>query len=184
MYYTRIHGHFNFEFLYDEVVNKFDSGATFVEIGAYLGKSTCYLSERILASKKSFKFYVIDNWIGHPSDVNLAKEIKELGGDVYDKFESNMKSAGVFNILNTIRGDSSESADRFSDNSVDFVFIDAAHDRDSVKKDISAWLPKVKKGGILAGHDYGNKETAVKEVVDEFFGDRVKVIDNTWILYL
>jgi hypothetical protein len=47
-----------------------------------------------------------------------------------------------------------EAAETYLDNSLDFVFIDAAHDYDSVKQDIISWLPKVKKGGIISGHDY------------------------------
>jgi hypothetical protein len=72
----------------------------------------------------------------------------------------------------------------FQNSSVDFVFIDAAHDYVSVQKDINAWLPKMKPNSILAGHDYGNSETQVKKAVDNLFGDKVKVIDNTWIYYI
>ena len=54
----------------------------------------------------------------------------------------------------SIRKNSIEAADQFEDESLDFVFIDASHEYEDVKKDIQIWLPKIKKGGILAGHDY------------------------------
>jgi hypothetical protein len=40
------------------------------------------------------------------------------------------------------------------DDSLDFVFIDGAHDFNNVMLDIILWSKKVKKGGIIAGHDY------------------------------
>ncbi len=42
----------------------------------------------------------------------------------------------------------------FEDNSLDFVYIDANHEYDYVKQDITEWTKKVKPGGIVAGHDY------------------------------
>ena len=45
-------------------------------------------------------------------------------------------------------------ASRYDNASLDFCFIDADHAYESVSKDIDAWRPKVKRGGILAGHDY------------------------------
>lgn len=180
MYYTNIYGHFNFEFLYDEVVAKFDSGSKFVEIGAFCGKSTCYLAERVIASGKDIQLNIIDNWVGHPSDTGLARQIEELG-DIYKIFHDNMEKAGVIDKLNILRGDSAASAKLFENGSIDFVYIDAAHDYASVKKDVLAWLPKMKAGGILAGHDYGNHNTQVKEAVNELFGNKIEVIENTWI---
>lgn len=56
----------------------------------------------------------------------------------------------------------------FFDNFFDFVYIDGAHDYESVKKDISLFYRKIKNGGILAGHDYSNDQMGVKSAVDEF----------------
>lgn len=53
-----------------------------------------------------------------------------------------------------IKGDSAEVAKDVPDESLDFVYIDAAHDYENVKIDIQAWAPKVKVGGIVAGDDF------------------------------
>lgn len=184
MYYSKIHGHFNYEFLYNEVISRFNSGSIFVEIGAYLGKSTCFLAEKLIESGKDIELNIVDNWVGHPSDVGLAKEIKQFG-NIYDIFIENMTKANVINKLNIIRGDSTETADLFNDDSVDFIFIDAAHDYESVKNDITAWLPKIKQTGIISGHDYGNLvPTGVDQAVDEIFNNKIKIVENIWMVDL
>jgi predicted O-methyltransferase YrrM len=66
---------------------------------------------------------------------------------------------------------------------VDFVFIDADHEYDSVVKDINAWLPKIKQGGIISGHDYFNP-CGVKKAVDEKFGNEVKFNGPCWYVEL
>ena len=53
-----------------------------------------------------------------------------------------------------IKMESVEAAKLYEDESLDFVFIDAAHDYQNVKNDILAWYPKIKIGGKLGGHDY------------------------------
>jgi len=49
---------------------------------------------------------------------------------------------------------STEAADTFKDESLDWVYIDARHDYESVLEDMNAWWPKVKQGGLFSGHDY------------------------------
>ena len=73
---------------------------------------------------------------------------------------------------------STVGACRFEDKSLDFVYIDANHSYSYVKEDILAWLPKVKKGGIIGGHDLDWKDTefgnkyAVLKAVREIFDDK------------
>jgi len=53
-----------------------------------------------------------------------------------------------------VRKLSTDAAMDFGDESLDFVYIDADHSYNAVKEDIAAWAPKVRRGGIVAGHDY------------------------------
>ncbi|MES2199322.1 MAG: class I SAM-dependent methyltransferase [Chlamydiota bacterium] len=58
------------------------------------------------------------------------------------------------------------------------MFIDGNHDYDFVKEDIKLWLPKVRAGGILAGHDYdpeGKEFSGVKRAVDELLGTDISM---------
>ena len=68
----------------------------------------------------------------------------------------------------------------FEGRSVDFVYIDAGHDEADIRQDINDWLPKLKHGGWLAGHDY---RYDVKAVVDRYFKNRVEQIkNNSWLV--
>jgi predicted O-methyltransferase YrrM len=65
------------------------------------------------------------------------------------------------------RGLSWEVAEQIGDGSVDLVYIDGDHTYDGVMRDLNAWVPKIKKGGIVCGDDIG--WPGVKKAVDEFF---------------
>ena len=64
--------------------------------------------------------------------------------------------------------DSAIASIRFSDNYFDYIYIDAEHDNDSVFRDLSFWYPKLKVGGIMAGHDAGLP--GVDKALLKFFG--------------
>ena len=69
-----------------------------------------------------------------------------------------------------VQGYSDEVARQFADESFELVFIDADHTEEWVSRDLVAWAPKVKRGGILAGHDYDSRNwPGVKIAVDRFF---------------
>ena len=74
-----------------------------------------------------------------------------------------------------------EAAKKFEDETFDLIFIDADHQYQSVKDDINAWLPKVRKGGMISGHDYfksGDKpDSQVTSAVNELLG-KVELISD------
>jgi hypothetical protein len=53
-----------------------------------------------------------------------------------------------------LRASSDKAADMFGDSTLDFVYIDANHSYECVKKDLETWYPKVRSGGFICGHDY------------------------------
>ncbi len=71
-----------------------------------------------------------------------------------------------------------EAAKEIEDNSLDFVYIDAAHQKSNVLEDIAVWLPKVKKGGLIGGHDINISD--VKEAVMEKFADKWEQWSDDW----
>jgi predicted O-methyltransferase YrrM len=165
--YENIDGWFTFPNLYKMAVETAPDNSHFVEIGSWMGKSASYMAVEIINSNKNIKFDCIDTWQGSVEHID-RDEVKE--NTLYDKFLDNIEP--VKNVINPIRMHSLNAVDLYDDNSLDFVFIDAAHDYENVIKDIRAWYPKVKTGGLFAGHDYDPSWHGVVKAVDEFTNER------------
>jgi predicted O-methyltransferase YrrM len=101
---------------------------------------------------------------------------------IYDVYNQNLIDSGVRDVIKDIKGNTWEASSRFENGSVDFVFIDADHNYESVKKDILSWLPKMREGGIMSGHDYHNNTCGVKQAVDELFPNVTIGINNIWMV--
>ena len=100
----------------------------------------------------------------------MGKEpLLEVSDGLFNHFLHNISS--VKDVINVIRQPSIEASKNYKDNSLDFVFIDAAHDYGNVCADINVWLPKVKRGAILAGHDYAYPpiQQALKDTLKDNF---------------
>jgi len=152
--YNNIEGFFTWPTFYRDMVNRFPSESLFVEVGSYQGKSIVYLDSVQKELGKKMQLVAVDHFTGQ-SDGML------------EKFIYNVKDIDV----NIMVGDSVEFAEDFEDSSIDLLFIDAAHDYESVKADIEAWLPKVR--GVIAGHDYP-AYPGVMKAVDERFKEVIK----------
>lgn len=150
-------GWFSFPELYKSMVEKFPSGSRFVEVGSYHGCSFSYLVVEVINSGKEIECIAIDAcpW-----------------PDVEPMFRENMKPLeGHFKTM--FGGDSFDRIKELEDNSIDFAFIDANHEYDFVSRDIAALMPKMKKGAVLAGHDYNMSHPGVIQAVNEAFVEEV-----------
>lgn len=85
-----------------------------------------------------------------------------------------------------IEQDSVAAASRWADQSVDVVYLDTAHYRDAVLRELHAWLPKMKPGGVMAGHDFHPVSSDVAMAIYDFFGDGPDHVfsDSTWAIRL
>lgn len=70
---------------------------------------------------------------------------------------------------------SARAARMFDDGYLDWVYIDADHTYESVSADHATWSPKVRKGGIVSGHDYSPEFPGVVQMVDEIISSGVEV---------
>ena len=181
-FYQNIDGMFDFQDIYSEMVNIAENNFWHVEVGAWRGKSSAYLATEINNSGKNIKFDVIDTWEGSKGDKDEQwhnNVIQSLDVSLYEDFLRNINP--VKHIINPIVGRSTDIANNYKDNSLDFVFIDAAHDFDNIKADIEAWFRKVKIGGYIGGHDYNGYWTGVKRAVNWYFDNDIEVRLNSWL---
>ena len=135
--------------LYNLVHDNQTPGMVVVEVGVAFG-DTCKHWLPIVEANRGCGI-LVDNFCGGPG----------FGTDYTEPHRDDMFAA-IQDIIKPhprtllIEGISWEAASHVLDKSIDIVFLDADHRYSSVVKDIIAWAPKVKTGGILAGHDCNN----------------------------
>lgn len=113
-----------------------------VEVGTERGK----YAEKI--AQEADKLFCVDLWKSYGDYRNHVSD--DFYEEIYQDCKDRLKGYNV----ELIREDSVKAADLVENGYLDFVYIDAAHDYESVKNDLLAWIWKVKRGGIVSGHDY------------------------------
>tara|TARA_R110000772_G_scaffold89733_2_gene185727 strand:+ start:251 stop:871 length:621 start_codon:yes stop_codon:yes gene_type:complete len=143
-----------------------------VEIGVRVGNNF-----KDLIKNPKFKegiLYGVDCWTEDPekpeiNDIGLTQQQLDIDYlTLVGKYSANPN-------VKIIRNFSHEASLSFPNEHFDFIYIDAAHDYDSVIEDLNAWWPKLKLGGLFSGHDYfpdtriwRGKECGVYKAVNEF----------------
>lgn len=169
--WTDVPGWFSHFDSYKSFVDSFPNGSVFVEIGTFMGKSTCCMAELIKNSGKNIKFYTIDTFLGSEGEewhTDIIKQLSENSTDLYHQFLYYAKSCQVNEYVIPIVSSSVKASMFFGNESLDLIFIDGGHTYSEVLKDIESWYPKLKKGGIISGDDYGTWE-GVTNAVNEYF---------------
>jgi hypothetical protein len=134
------------------------------KVGAEIGVERGLFSESIC--KKGLKLYAIDPWIAYKKRNHISQNEFD---HIYEEAKKRLKSYDC----TIIRKTSLDAAKDFEDESLDFVYIDGAHDFKNVTDDINIWSKKIRKGGVISGHDYilierRNDIVEVKRAVDAY----------------
>lgn len=136
--------------------NRNDLAKLFKGVGAEIGVERALFSRNI--AKTATKLYCIDPWKAG-SLYGFRDYVTQTRLD--DFLKEAKQRVKKYNNCVFIRKSSMEAVKDFADESLDFVYIDANHDYEHTKEDIKEWSKKVKRGGIVSGHDYIDKQSQV-----------------------
>ena len=151
-----------------------------VEIGVQKGATFKHL----LNTCKDLELYGVDIWSlkgvrwDGTTSADLQNDTESINYGYYINLrkwiEKTAKGRG-----HLIRKFSLDGAKDFEDDSLDFIFIDATHTYEQVLEDMHAWIPKVRKGGLICGDDYNKKFPGVEQAVKEY-GHPFEVDQPVW----
>jgi len=175
-FFKNIEGWCDFYDLYADMVKKHADGAHFVEVGSWKGHSASFMAVEIANSGKNIRLDVVDIMTEEAPPV-FRKDRVALFLERHEEIKRNLSPVPWVNI---IPKSSEAAASMYSDGMLDFVYVDADHHYENVCKDIMAWIPKLKKGGIMAGHDYHNYE-GVRRAVNQLLPGFQLVSQNSWM---
>lgn len=144
-----------------------------VEIGSFVGDST-----KVFAMNFE-KVISIDPWDNNFFKTD-GKKFKTNMSEVEAQFDLMRKD---FPNIKKMKMTGDSAVQFFEDESIDMVYIDALHTYEAVRQDLLNWYPKVKKGGIISGHDYQESFPGVMKAVNEFLGHPPFFIgkDSSWM---
>ena len=155
-----------------------NSDKTMIEIGSFVGEST------VLFAQSFKKVIAIDPFLADYDPKDPTSYLFEFK-NVYDTY---LDRTSPYSNIQTLTMTSDAAADILNEDYFDFIYLDGLHTYEGVKTDIKNYLPMVKKGGVIGGHDYTNKLphlVGVYDAVNEMFGAPDKVYkDNSWIKYI
>lgn len=133
-------------------------------IGIEVGTEQGAYAKVLCDCNPGVKLYCVDPWLAYPGYREHVSQEK------LDGFYRKTRELLSPYRAELIRETSLSAVDHFADGSLDFVYIDANHEFSHVVADITAWLPKIRKGGIISGHDYIRKKDMKFGVVEAVQG--------------
>jgi predicted O-methyltransferase YrrM len=151
--------------------------AKMVEIGSFTGEST------VIFAEKFGRVIAIDPFVFYTEKYG-DRVLDSYGQELWDNIEERFKERIIpYGNITHLKMYSDDACKEIKEQ-VDFVYIDGLHTYEQCKKDIENYLPLVRKGGYIGGHDYSNAWPGVKKAVNEMFGkpDHVFGGDGNWVV--
>ncbi len=166
---------------YRRMARMLPAGAVCVEIGVAWGRSVVFLaSEMVARGDRSARIYAVDPW-DDPRFFSGAGSVAAWAAHA---------SKEELSLIYPLRLWSDQAARLFEPRSLDLVFVDGLHSYEGCASDIRSYLPLMKSGGVLAGHDFGDFEKrtfggpsypGVDRAVSELLGlDKVTIDCSVW----
>lgn len=151
----------------EEMLKRLPHGLMCAEVGVAYGD----FSRKILDCALPKKFYAIDLFSENIPGFWDSNLFQDSNMQFYDYYKARFQKEIFEKIVEMKKGYSWDVLSNFSDDFFDYVYLDAAHDYSSVKKDIAQLEKKVKNGGIIQFNDYTYQEDyGVIPAVNEFLG--------------
>jgi hypothetical protein len=142
------------------------------EIGVYKAENT------VKFCRAGLKMYAIDAWQAYEEYNEPNRNFQERQDFLYGHAQ---RVLAPYPDAVFVRKFSMDAVKDFADESLDFVYIDAHHSFKHVTEDIYEWSKKVRKGGVVSGHDYFNNEIIHVEYVLPGY-TKAYNIDNWYVL--
>ena len=145
-----------------------------VEVGVLEGKYSEKIMNFFKKKNKNLELWLVDPWISSDDYTEFSqKKLDDSYKKVVEKFKDNQN-------IKIIKDKSLAASDKFSNGSLDFVYIDGDHDYKHIKNDLNIWFKKLKKNGVLFGDDYARPYGVHKAVSEFCFENKliVKFSDN------
>ena len=135
------------------------------KVGVEVGVAQGWHAEILCRENPQLKLYAVDVWKRYSGYGEYTDRITRY-------YQEAKKRLAPYNCK-LIKKFSADAAKKFKDGSLDFVYIDGAHDFKNVAIDLCEWSKKVRVGGIVYGHDYqrwrrGRSVVDVKDVIQAF----------------
>ncbi len=141
------------------LANEGPGNGAIVEIGSFMGKSTCCLGMGTKSARRE-KVYAVDHFTGSPEHQAGGEcEIPAIveTGTTFHKFQENIRNFDLEDYVVPIKASSEEAAANWS-GPIRLLFIDADHTYEASRLDFALWSPHVVLGGLIAFHDIGHWE--------------------------
>lgn len=152
-------------------------GMAVAEIGVWDGDSSRHWIP--IVHQNQGRSVLVDYFRGNPTAQGPHSYCDSRRDDVARLLAQRIRP---FDNVMVIEGDSSEASSLVEDRSLDICFLDADHRYSRISRDIIAWKPKVKVGGILCGHDYDSPGFDGQHIETDFVGGKhhgvIKAVDE------
>jgi len=159
-----------------------------IELGVYQARTTVMLLQNCPSIKT---LYGVDNWLPFDDkikdsyndeiEVSVSRPEAELNFHVA---HNHVKYSGFADKCILLKEDTNKTAERFEQSFFDFIFLDAHLNKEQFSNDLEIWYPKLKKGGLFAGHDWNCD--VVRDLTYNFrtkynINEKLSIGDNTFM---